>query len=321
MKKTIFAANLPEDVNEDDLRGVFSAVGDVEHVEWTRHPKHGMQYALVEMNNEKSATKARNRLNGYRLKDRYLAVTPPDLGDRDKLSNKQRKVYDKVVSELQESEKIPLRQIEAIIMLCGTNFVEALLKETEEIEANGGIMTTDGKRRRTKGGVFFYLARFRMSRELRRIVYNRKGQMPDPDATPNPQPQQPALEVTDAPMSKATGSNPPQDANTVQAKQQQVTEQQAARDQAEAAAQQQAERNLQAQQQAAQSQVTQQQAQRTQRQAASEPSIGSDSTGVTAAKPKRLSAKQRLAQKRKAKRATNTNTDTDTEPDTDTDDH
>ena len=66
-------------------------------------------------------------------------------------------------------------------MLCGTNFAEALLKETEEVEANGGLMTIDGERRRTKGGVFFYLARFRMPGAMRRIVYNRKGRMPDAD--------------------------------------------------------------------------------------------------------------------------------------------
>lgn len=181
LKKQVFAANLPADVTEDDLRNVFSKFGDIEGFAWTRHENRGFQYALIEMNSEKSATKARNSLNGYKLKDHYLAVTPPDLGDRDKLSSKQRKSFEKIAQELEETEEVPLRQLEAIIMLCGTNFAEAILRETEEVEANGGIMTTDGSRRRTKGGVFFYLARFRMPHELRRIVYNRKGRMPADD--------------------------------------------------------------------------------------------------------------------------------------------
>ena len=41
-------------------------------------------------------------------------------------------------------------------------------------------MTSDGSARRTIGGVFFYLCRYRMSDECRKIVYNRKGKMPQP---------------------------------------------------------------------------------------------------------------------------------------------
>ncbi len=56
-------------------------------------------------------------------------------------------------------------------------FIEALLNEALEVEAAQGIMTSDTSRRRTKGGVFFYLARYRMAPPVRRLVYNRKGKL------------------------------------------------------------------------------------------------------------------------------------------------
>ncbi|HVO71422.1 MAG TPA: hypothetical protein VMT24_15335, partial [Aggregatilineaceae bacterium] len=73
---------------------------------------------------------------------------------------------------------------EAIVRLCGVGFAQAVLKEALEIDASGGLMTSDGSHRRTRGGVFYYLARYRMSPPVRRIVYNRKGKMPQEDTGP-----------------------------------------------------------------------------------------------------------------------------------------
>jgi hypothetical protein len=67
-----------------------------------------------------------------------------------------------------------------MIQLCGASFAQALVKEAQEIEAGDGLMTADGERRRTLGGVFFYLARFRLAPPVRRIIYTRKGKMPRP---------------------------------------------------------------------------------------------------------------------------------------------
>ena len=94
------------------------------------------------------------------------------------LTAKQRKSVQQIVEDLQENEKVPLRQIESMIRFCGIQYVQALLDETYELEASEGLMTTDGARRRTRGGVFFYLARYRMSPALRKLIYNRKGKVP-----------------------------------------------------------------------------------------------------------------------------------------------
>jgi hypothetical protein len=79
----------------------------------------------------------------------------------------------------------------------GIDKVEELYQRTLEIEAAGGMTTSNGKRRRTAGGVLFQLTRELMtSRERRQIFRERKLHEPgDPaqaaEKTPKPQPQAP----------------------------------------------------------------------------------------------------------------------------------
>ena len=50
-------------------------------------------------------------------------------------------------------------------------FARDVLRDTEKVMALGGMLTLEGDRMRTKGGVFFYLARGRMSDETRQIIF------------------------------------------------------------------------------------------------------------------------------------------------------
>src|SRR5262249_36370565 len=59
----------------------------------------------------------------------------------------------------------------AIVEKCGVEFAQNLLRETQEIETQGGMMLPDESRRRTPGGVFFHLARRKMSRELAKEIF------------------------------------------------------------------------------------------------------------------------------------------------------
>jgi len=174
----LYVANLNPNITEGQLRDLFAHYGDVVAVDMAADEKTGEHYAIVQMASEKVATKAYNALNGYRLEDRYLAVSYPEVDLSRELTAKQRRSIEEIVATLGETEEVPLRQIEAIVRLCGVSFAQAVLKEALEIDASGGLMTSDGSHRRTKGGIFFYLARYRMSPPVRRIVYNRKGKMP-----------------------------------------------------------------------------------------------------------------------------------------------
>lgn len=176
----IYATNFSDAVTEDHLREIFSAYGDVVSVEFGVDEKWKERFAWVEMDKEKSASKARNTLNGYEIDGRRLAVIPSDIIVRDKLSSKQQEVYERIVAELGETEKKPLRQIYAIIMLCGTNFAEALLDEAKKVYEDEGIPTSDQERKRTLGGVYFYIGRPRVYPDMGRILFNRHGKFYTP---------------------------------------------------------------------------------------------------------------------------------------------
>ncbi len=79
-----------------------------------------------------------------------------------------------IAQVLHERAPTPRGQIERIVECCGAEQAHAWLRESQEIEANGGMLTRDGSRRRTPGGVYLYLVRQRLRQaqrhdDLRRI--------------------------------------------------------------------------------------------------------------------------------------------------------
>lgn len=78
---------------------------------------------------------------------------------------------EQIAEQLQETEPIPRQQILNVIDLCGAEFAQNMLAETIQLEGDGGLMLPDGSRRRTIGGVFFYLVRQRVDREMKSRIY------------------------------------------------------------------------------------------------------------------------------------------------------
>ena len=64
-----------------------------------------------------------------------------------------------VATWLQETEPTPIWYIRKIVKKAGSEQTMALLKEVLEVEQQGGMLVEDTSRRRTIGGVFFYLAK------------------------------------------------------------------------------------------------------------------------------------------------------------------
>ena len=77
----------------------------------------------------------------------------------------------KIAEQLGESEAKPFNQIANIVKHCGVEFAQEVLRDCLDIEAKGGMMVVTGDRRRTPGGVFFFLARSRMSDEELQNVF------------------------------------------------------------------------------------------------------------------------------------------------------
>lgn len=89
------------------------------------------------------------------------------------------KDYAKEVAEaLGETDEQPISQIEMLIERLGRDFVQQHLEETQKIEADGGLKTDDNKRRRTMGGVFFYIIKPKMDEEIRQEIFPNFGKKP-----------------------------------------------------------------------------------------------------------------------------------------------
>jgi len=79
-----------------------------------------------------------------------------------------------IAKALGEADEGPLAQIKAVVDNLGEQACLTLLAETEKIEKAGGLMRGDGSGRRSPGGVFFFLARQRLPRDIRAAIFNDK---------------------------------------------------------------------------------------------------------------------------------------------------
>jgi len=64
-----------------------------------------------------------------------------------------------VARKLGETEPEPIAQIRRIVERAGAERVAALVQDAIAIDKRNGLLVLNGSRRRTRGGVFFYLAR------------------------------------------------------------------------------------------------------------------------------------------------------------------
>src|SRR6266849_5233364 len=99
---------------------------------------------------------------------------------------------DTLAEVLQEPNRPLLTQV---LRTLGQDRCAAILADTLTCEANGGMLTKDGTRRRTPGGVFFQLVRERATARERGRLFPRLAPQqrqgptpPQPHAQPQPLP-------------------------------------------------------------------------------------------------------------------------------------
>jgi hypothetical protein len=91
-----------------------------------------------------------------------------------------------IARQLDETNPAALKQMELIVRHVGAEAALAFLQETVAVEAQGGMMLPDGSRRRTPGGVYLYLAKGRIPREIRALIwpYIKRPKPPKPQVEP-----------------------------------------------------------------------------------------------------------------------------------------
>jgi hypothetical protein len=101
--------------------------------------------------------------------------------ERGQLTMASDQTINTIAKALGEADEGPLAQIKAVVDNLGDQACLTLLAETEKIEKAGGLMRGDGSGRRSAGGVFFFLARQRLPRDIRAAIFNDKKPR-DPNA-------------------------------------------------------------------------------------------------------------------------------------------
>ncbi len=76
MAKKLYVGNLPYNVNEDQLRELFTQVGEIASVTMItdKYTGESKGFGFVEMSTEDEAAEAIKRFNGYTLNNRNLTV-------------------------------------------------------------------------------------------------------------------------------------------------------------------------------------------------------------------------------------------------------
>ena len=92
-----------------------------------------------------------------------------------------------IAGQLGETEPKALEQLERIVRLLGVAKAQAFLQQALEVESQGGLWLPNRSRRRTLGGVFFFLVRSQLSKEERWTIW--------PELAPKPKPQPLAWEA------------------------------------------------------------------------------------------------------------------------------
>jgi hypothetical protein len=92
-----------------------------------------------------------------------------------------------IAEQLGETEPEPLQLLHKVVKKLGPEQALAFLKETQEIETQGGLLLPDGSRRRTPGGVFFYLVRTKAPKPVR-VLFWQQRQKQATTTPPSPAP-------------------------------------------------------------------------------------------------------------------------------------
>lgn len=98
-------------------------------------------------------------MRGSRARERQAIEEAKKRAEAD--ARQQRRAFNTAVAEiaaaLNETEERSQALIARSVAALGIEAAQALRAETERIEAAGGLLTVDGSRRRTPGGVYMFL--------------------------------------------------------------------------------------------------------------------------------------------------------------------
>ncbi|MBI5930915.1 MAG: hypothetical protein HY862_16515 [Chloroflexi bacterium] len=174
MATQVFVTNLPLTSTEDDVQALFGQAGEVVGVKLVRDQQTGENkgFGFVHMASDEAAQQAIDIFNGFEYEGQKILVreSRPQRSKKERM-DARRQFADELADKLNESNPKARFQLRRIVETQGRTFAQRLLDETLKIEEEGGMMTLDGTRRRTIGGVYLYLAWQNVPIEIRDKIF------------------------------------------------------------------------------------------------------------------------------------------------------
>jgi len=202
-------SNLPVDVADDALRALFEPLAPVTDIRRVLNPATNefTRKAIIKLKPEEQsktdlARAVHQALNGHPFGQPWLIVTlmyTAPASALPALSDAQRELVQSALATLGETDEVPTYQLNTMMRMFGEEFMSCLLREAQTIEDAGGLMVQDGSRRRTFGGVFFYLGRQYIRGSAWPLVFDVERVNAAIEAEKNPQPASAAPRAPKAP--------------------------------------------------------------------------------------------------------------------------
>jgi hypothetical protein len=128
---------------------------------------------LLWVRNEGSVTKLHwvFKDTAFLWEDNQLVLEEATIGEIKRLTSAARQKAVALAKRLNEYRQAPLRQLEKMARLCPPEILDETLQTALDTYANGGLRTLDGRRKRTLGGVYFYLVMLKIEPRLRGYIY------------------------------------------------------------------------------------------------------------------------------------------------------
>jgi len=194
MSLILHVSNLPVNINPNTVYKLFREVGPVEdyYVLQPQTPLNPSEHiAILFRMPDEAAQAAQTALHDHPIGGQAMHVTDATPEQSAHMLTPARALVSEIATRLNEIQAQPRTQIELLLQYKGEAFVRALLEETLEVEAKGGLMTKNGSRRRTIGGVFFYLAAEKIDAKTSKTIFRRASEEGDESAAPKAPPEPP----------------------------------------------------------------------------------------------------------------------------------
>lgn len=171
MSYTYFISNLPETIDIENLYLLFLTMGEINRFKVIQKRRYNRTwvYAFVQLTQANESFL--RHFNGYDYEGKRLAATCVKPLAPLPLTTEVQSLIETISLRLMEEKPEAIKHIELLVTWCGVEFARALLEETLTVEANGGLTVIDKSRRRSVGGVFFYLSKPRIYWPLLEKIY------------------------------------------------------------------------------------------------------------------------------------------------------